>query len=142
MQQVREYATLTTDTSAVRSLDCGVVSEATLDWLVELGGTWRNSEPVLWLEQRRVVKLGSHVGYLRSPSGESIEILPKTGLGQQNPEHARKILQAMLQSALGLPARETGAADLLRMDTPIHEWIFCQFLQHCKIFRRSQPSSA
>lgn len=129
MQQVREYATLTTDTRATRSLDCGVVSEATMDWLVDLGNRSNSKEPVLWLDQRRIVKLGSHVGYLRSPTGEAIEILPKTGLGQENPERARRVLQSMLQSALSLPAREIGAAELLRMNTPIHEWIFSQFLQ-------------
>lgn len=127
--QVREYAILTTNTTALTSPDCGIVSEATLDWLIEVAGAWKRKEPVLWLESSRAIKLGSYVGYLRSPTGESIEILPKTGLGEQNPTESRRILQAMLRSALNLPTREAGPAELLRMDTPIHEWIFGQFLQ-------------
>lgn len=130
MIQVREYATLTTDPGAESSLDTGVISDATLDWLIRLGKGWKSSAPILLVEDRRSLKLGSFVGYLRSPSGEGIEILPKTGLGVEEPGKAREVLQKMLRSALDLQAREAAAADLLTMNTPIHEWVFAQFLHH------------
>jgi 5-methylcytosine-specific restriction enzyme subunit McrC len=130
MIQVREYATLTTAPGAESSLDRGVISDATLDWLIRVGKGWKSAEPILLVEDRRSLKLGSHVGYLRSPSGESIEILPKTGLGKDHPAVGRRVLQTMLRSALNLQAREATAADLLTMNTPIHEWVFAQFLHH------------
>jgi len=131
--QVREYARITTDTRAASSLDCGVVSAATFDWLQELAAGWQGSEPVALINSRRSLKLGSYVGYLQSPAGESIEILPKTGLGVENPEQARRILQSMLCCALQLKPRQAGPAELLRMRQPLHEWIFSQFLQELKV---------
>lgn len=130
--QVREYALLTTDQTAHSSLDVGVISPTTYDWLVDISRAWQDTERQLIIENQKVLKLGSYVGFLQSPSGETIEILPKTGLGQQNPSQARAILQNMLQTALHLPAREYGQAPLLRMDTPIHEWIYRQFLTELK----------
>lgn len=128
MIQVREYATLTTDVNARQSLDCGVISEATFDWLLELAGHWKGDTPIALINNRRSLKLGSHVGYLQSPHGEAIEILPKTGLGQEEISDARQILQTMLKAVSGLSFREAGSADLLRMKMPLHEWIFSQFL--------------
>lgn len=130
MIQVREHATLTTDPGAENSLDTGVITDATLDWLIRLGKGWKSSESILLVEDRRSLKLGSYVGYLRSPSGESIEILPKTGLGVEQPEKTRQVLQKMLHSALNLQAREADTANLLTMNTPIHEWVFAQFLHN------------
>ncbi|MCU7940206.1 MAG: McrC family protein [gamma proteobacterium symbiont of Bathyaustriella thionipta] len=130
--QVREYALLTTDQTAHTSLDVGVISPTTYDWLVDISRSWQDTERQLIIENQKVLKLGSYVGFLQSPTGESIEILPKTDLGQQNSRQARTILQNMLQSALHLPAREYGQANLLRMDTPIHEWIYSQFLTELK----------
>ena len=131
--QVREYSILTTDNLNEPSLDVGHVSQATFDWLVDLTQQWKDSERLLIIENKRVLKLGSYVGYLQSPTGESIEIIPKTRLGEQDPVKARNILHSMLRSVLKLPAREYGQANLMRMDTPIHEWIFSQFLSELKI---------
>ncbi|RLU00190.1 McrC family protein [Ketobacter sp.] len=129
---VREYARITTDTSAAASLDSGVVSEATFNWLHGLASGWKGAEPVALINNRRSLKLGSYVGYLQSPCGESIEILPKTGMGSENPEEARSILQRMLRSALGIKPRQSGRAELMCMRMPLHEWIFWQFLQELK----------
>ena len=130
MIQIREYATLTTATDVPQSLDCATVSEQTFDWLVELATRWKAKEPVLLVESKRAIKVGSHVGYLRSPHGEAIEILPKTGLGQEDPTKARRILQRMLRSSLDIDPREASSAELLAMNVPIHEWVYSQFLRH------------
>ena len=89
MIQVREYARLTTDKSVSESLDCGVVSDTTLDWLQELAASWKGSDPDAFIDGHRSLKLGSHVGFLQSPTGEAIEILPKTRLGVEEPQEAR-----------------------------------------------------
>jgi 5-methylcytosine-specific restriction enzyme subunit McrC len=128
MVQVREYARLTTDRGASESLDCGIVSDVTLDWLQDLTASWKGSDPVALIDGHRSLKLGSHVGFLQSPSGETIEILPKTRLGEDDPAEARKILQKMLLATMGIKPRVAGVANLLRKDEPLHEWIFSQFL--------------
>ncbi|OBU20004.1 restriction endonuclease [Photobacterium aquimaris] len=128
MIQVREYARLTTDSQMLPSLDCAVVSRATLDWLQELTASWKGSEPITLIDSQRSLKLGSYVGFLQSPGGESIEILPKTGLGLEKSDSARRILQDMLMTAMGIKPRVADAAKLMRMRQPLHEWIFSQFL--------------
>lgn len=133
MIQVREYARLTTEEQSEQSLDCGVVSASTFDWLLELVGCWKGAEPVASLDGRRSLKLGSYVGFLQSPTGESIEILPKTGLGVEDPLLARSILQRMLMAALGVKPRIVGPANLLRMRQPLNEWIFSQFLNELQL---------
>ena len=128
MIQVREYARLTTGSRVVPSLDCAVVSRATLDWLQELTAAWKGSETITIIDSQRSLKLGSYVGFLQSPRGEAIEILPKTGLGLENSDSARRILQDMLMTAMGIKPRVADAAKLMRMRQPLHEWIFSQFL--------------
>lgn len=128
MKQVREYARLTTNESATSSLDCAVIKPATLEWLQELASGWKGEEPLLLSDGYRALKLGSYVGYLQSPDGEGIEILPKASLGHDNPLQTRKVLQRMLLVALKIRPRVTGPAELMRMNVPLHEWIFSQFL--------------
>jgi 5-methylcytosine-specific restriction enzyme subunit McrC len=76
----REYALLTSDNSQPASMDLGIVSEATFSWLEQLQQKWSGTSQILSREGRRFLRLGSYVGYLQSPTGESIEILPKTTL--------------------------------------------------------------
>ena len=131
MIQVREYATLTSKRDYTPSMDLGVVSEATLRWLQELQQDEKGK--LLRESGRHSVKLGSYVGYLQSPSGESIEILPKTH--RQLPSarqirENRQLLRDMLATSMQLTPREAGPASLQRLQTPLHEWIFTQFLDH------------
>lgn len=133
MIRVREYARLTTDAEAQPSLDCGVITQATFDWLQDLTADWKGSTPVTLINGHRSLKLGSYVGFLRSPSGESIEVLPKTRLGVESPEEARNILQRMLLASLGIKPRVVGSASLLRKNEPLHEWIFGQFLAELQL---------
>jgi 5-methylcytosine-specific restriction enzyme subunit McrC len=131
--QVREYATLTCcRVDRQPSLDFGIVTPATFDWLLELQRRWssKKSQP-LALENRNSIKLGSYVGFLQSPSGQCIEVLPKTQLQRQSDEetaNGRNLLRDMILTALRLKPREADFARLQRMKTPLHEWIISEFL--------------
>lgn len=128
--QVREYARLTTDTSATPGLDLGVISTDTFNWLASLSNQ-SGSGRFITFEKPNCLKLHSYVGYLQSPSGEGIEVLPKTSRSsQQDMKNSRAVLCKMLYSALHLPYKEAHSATLNRMDLPIHEWIYNQFLTH------------
>lgn len=128
--QVREYARLTTDTSATPGLDLGVISTETFNWLASLSDQ-SGSGRFITFEKPNCLKLHSYVGYLQSPSGEGIEVLPKTSSStQQDTKNSRAVLCKMLYSALHLPYKEAHSATLNRMDLPIHEWIYNQFLTH------------
>lgn len=126
---VREYATLTCDIEQESNMDLGIVSPATFDWLLELQQCWKGKAELLSIEGKKRLKLCSYVGYLQSPHGEAIEILPKTERDvPEDPAKLRHVLHRMLRSALGVKHREAGAADLLRSRDPLHEWIIGQFL--------------
>ncbi|CAI2514774.1 5-methylcytosine-specific restriction enzyme subunit McrC [Serratia proteamaculans] len=133
MIKVREYARLTTDEYATPSLDCAIITPATFEWLQDLASGWKGTEPVVLSDGHRSLKLGSYVGYLQSPDGAGIEILPKTSQGADNPLQTRKILQRMLMATLAIKPHTAGPAELLRMDQPLHEWIFSQFLSELQI---------
>ncbi|EPY4829908.1 McrC family protein [Klebsiella pneumoniae] len=131
MIQVREYALLTCDNSQPASMDLGIVSEATFSWLEQLQHKWRGSSQILSREGKRFLRLGNYVGYLQSPNGESIEILPKTTL--EAPAEVvplRQLLRRMLSASLGITPREANQAALQRSDQPLHEWIISEFLRH------------
>ncbi|EMK1792742.1 McrC family protein [Klebsiella variicola] len=131
MIQVREYALLTCDNSQPASMDLGIVSEATFSWLEQLQHKWRGSSQILSREGKRFLRLGNYVGYLQSPNGDSIEILPKTTL--EAPAEVvplRQLLRRMLSASLGITPREANQAALQRSDQPLHEWIISEFLRH------------
>lgn len=127
--QVREYATLTTDKSSQPSMDLGVITQATYDWLLDLP-TGENEAPLVRHTAHNRLKLRQYVGYLQSPAGEGIEILPKTE--QEIPSAPDKqwaLLQRMLSASPKLSGREAKQATLQAKQQPIHEWIMGQFLR-------------
>lgn len=129
MIQVREYAILTSDPEAAPSIDVGLVSDATFEWLIDLHNQWEQDSKLIIRNSKKYLKLGSYVGYLQSPSGEGIEILPKTEFASpEEPESLRKLLQDMFRCSASLDGREGDSADLKRTELPIHEWIIAQFL--------------
>lgn len=140
MIQVREYALLSSDHTRKASLDVGIVSSSTLDWLLDLQQRWRGDSDLLVLQGRHSIKLGSYVGYLQSPGGECIEVLPKTQ--QEIPHHtamerSRGLLRSMLLVSLHLKPREADEAALQHMRTPLHEWIIAEYLMELrKLVRR------
>ncbi|HEY3588778.1 MAG TPA: McrC family protein [Buttiauxella sp.] len=127
--RVREHAILIAGEGQQNSLDCGYVKPETLDWLLEMQQHWHGKTVLLQQEGKRRVKLGNYVGYLQSPAGEGIEILPKTSIHEDaSPENLRKLLQSMLEVSLKLKPREAGSASLRRYEMPLHEWLISQFL--------------
>lgn len=125
---VREYATLSCEGNDA-GMDAGVVSPATFDWLLSLQQGWKGRAELLRVEGKKKLRLCNHVGYLQSPGGETIEVLPKTEQEPPaEPDRLRRLLQRMLRSALVVKHREAGNAELLRSRTPLHEWIVGQFL--------------
>lgn len=131
MIQVREYALLTCDNSQPASMDLGIVSEATFSWLEKLQQTWSGTSQILSREGKRFLRLGSYVGYLQSPNGESIEILPKTTFeAPTEVDPLRQLLRRMLSASLGITPREANQAALQRSEQPLHEWIISEFLRH------------
>lgn len=131
MIQVREYALLTCDNSQPASMDLGIVSEATFSWLEQLQQKWSGTSQIFSREGKRFLRLGSYVGYLQSPNGDSIEILPKTTLEAPAEIVAlRQLLRRMLSASIGITPREANQAVLQRSDQPLHEWIISEFLRH------------
>lgn len=131
MIQVREYALLTSDKSQSASIDLGIVSPETFTWLEELQQKWSGQAQLFRREGTQFLRLGSYVGYLQSPNGESIEILPKTELlAKTPPNELRQLLRRMLSASRGISPREVNQAALLRSQQPLHEWIFSEFLRH------------
>ncbi|ELY7487691.1 McrC family protein [Cronobacter turicensis] len=131
MIQVREYALLTCDNSQPASMDLGIVSEATFSWLEQLQQKWSGASQIVSREGKRFLRLGNYVGYLQSPSGESIEILPKTTF--EAPTEVtllRQLLRRMLSASVGITPREANQAVLQRSDQPLHEWIISEFLRY------------
>lgn len=107
MIQVREYALLTSDNAQPASMDLGIVSEATFSWLEQLQQKWSGTSQILSREGRQFLRLGSYVGYLQSPTGESIEILPKTTLDvPAEIVPLRQLLRRMLSASFGITPRE------------------------------------
>ena len=128
--QVREYATLTTDTNLASNMDVGVVSQATFDWLLDLQQHWSGQVKLLSIEGRQRLKLGSYVGYLQSPAGEAIEILPKTETTiPAEADSLRSLLQTMLRASPDLHSREAEQATIRATNQPLHEWIMGEFLR-------------
>lgn len=131
MVQVREYALLTCDSSETASMDMGIISPQTFDWLVTLQQGWGKNVQLLNREGKQFIRLAGYVGYFQSPAGEAIEILPKTQHEITNDtESLRQILRRMLKVSNGMSPREASAAALQKSPKPLHEWIFSEFLRH------------
>ncbi|WP_199911619.1 McrC family protein [Dongshaea marina] len=134
--QIREYASITCDQSQTRSLNLGVVSPATFNWLLELQARWKGRAQLLEIEGKQRLKICSYVGFLRSPTGEEIEILPKTQQHEfSDPgelDGCRGLLFNMLLVAMHLKPREAESAQLRRTDAPVHEWVIQCFLAELK----------
>lgn len=131
MKQVREYGRITCDASQVVTRDRAVVTPETFEWLLKLKADWRGENIPLHMEGRKSLKLDSFVGYLESPTGESIEVLPKTKQelpAEDEVPNSRRLLQRMLSASLGMKSREADAAHLKRYSEPLHEWVMGRFL--------------
>ena len=126
---VREHALLTTRPSAESSIDQARIALATFEWLIELSTEWSRSLRTVYDQGHPAIKLGSLVGYICSPAGEQIEILPKTESGCENTSESRDVMRRILQSSIAPKQYQANDALLMKDDSPIHEWIFSQYLE-------------
>lgn len=128
---VREYARLTTAPAPAGSLDCAQIPASTFDYLCELSASFSRSGASLLVQQDgcQALRLDSYVGVIETPCGIRLEILPKHAERDGCRKESRDLLQRMIQTALELPSRQVGAADLKLFDAPLSEWVIRQFLE-------------
>lgn len=125
---VREYARLTTD-AVEPSLDRAQISASAFDYLCKLNGSLSKAGATLvHVEDRHWLCLDNYVGVLETPCGTRIEILPKHVETGDCILESRRLLCRMIQSAMELPTREVGTADLQLFDAPLSEWVMQKFL--------------
>lgn len=129
---VREYAKLTT-AKVKNTLDRAHIPQSCFDWLLNKQASFSESgKKLLELTNLSVLKLGSHVGFLQSPYGTSIEILPKhfkKSASLHELQQSRETLLKMIAVSLQLPVRQYDAAQLQLLEYPLPEWVYAQFLK-------------
>jgi 5-methylcytosine-specific restriction enzyme subunit McrC len=125
---VREYAALSSE-PVVASLDSAQVSEGTFSWLCRLHERFRASGvKIAEREGQRHLKLDQYVGFLQSPDGTTLEILPKHVDKADDLPGLRRLTARMIHQALDIPPRTAEPAALNLFDYPLSEWIIQQFL--------------
>jgi 5-methylcytosine-specific restriction endonuclease McrBC regulatory subunit McrC len=126
---VREYARLTTSDVALPSLDRRQISASAFDWLCKLSGLFnRSGARLVQLADRRWLQLENYVGVVETPCGTRLEILPKHMEDDDSVEYGRSLMLRMMTSALELPTREVGEAQLELLGVPLSEWVIARFL--------------
>lgn len=126
---VREYARLTTE-PVTSSLDRAQIPSSAFEHLCRLSeSVGRGGAALVQIEGRRWLKLDNYVGVLETPCGTCLEILPKHVEGGDCIKTSRALLRKLIASAIDLPAREVGTADLKQFDVPLSEWVMARFIQ-------------
>ena len=135
---VREYAFISIAyTGCPQSdLDHAYIPETAFEHLCEFAASFTTQgAKVFELAGRKRIKLDQYVGIIETLCGTRIEILPKhivVGDDQKIEDVVqmeRRLLQAMLSTALHINYREAGEASLNKFVQPLHEWIIRQFLK-------------
>ncbi|UYM14595.1 McrC family protein [Endozoicomonas euniceicola] len=137
---VREYAELTT-APVESSLSRAHIPQSCFDWLLEHQDKFKRSgKALIRMVGSKTLKLDSFVGFLQSPCGTSIEILPKhfqSTPGQDELEQSRETLLRMISVSLNLPKIEVGAAEINLLRYPLPEWLYTRFLMELdKLYKR------
>ncbi|MFM5229848.1 McrC family protein [Aeromonas media] len=126
---VREFASLTTGPVETPTLVRAHISQDDFDWLCSPSdGTDADVSALARLVDPQTLKLDNYVGVIELPSGQLIEILPKTASDGDDPSQGRRLLRQMLECALDLPPREVSEAVLQSFDAPLSEWVMARFL--------------
>jgi 5-methylcytosine-specific restriction enzyme subunit McrC len=126
---VREYARLTT-TKVVPSIDQHTVTESAFKYLCGLSSrVSKGGAALVQMEDRLSLRLDNFVGVVETPCGTVLEILPKHIDHPDDAQWARRLLRKLLQSALDLPHRDTGVANIELFKSPLSEWVMHQFLR-------------
>ena len=127
---VREYDRLVVRDNCVPVQAHPDIDQVDFDWLCQLSQRYKvtHAPALIQVEDSRTLQLDNYVGVIETPTGQVIEILPKTASEGDPPEHGRELIRRMLERALDLPPRETAEASLERFDMPLNEWVIARFL--------------
>lgn len=125
---VREFATLTT-VPGLSSLDRATITASDFTWLAALTSATGERSRLVRQEGPRTLKVLNHVGVIRTPSGQEIEILPKVSQAPQDLARARRLLLRMIAHAVGAPPQTAPVADLTVLKRPFTEWMALTFCQ-------------
>ncbi|PSS50801.1 restriction endonuclease [Enterobacter sp. FS01] len=128
---VREYAHLSTPVSPgnTSTLDHAEICTSAFDWMCQIqAGFGEKGVQLVELKDRRTLRLDSYVGTISTPCGTHIEILPKHYTSSDSIEKNRQLMCRLIASALNLPWREAGVADVNLFSYPLNEWVMRQFL--------------
>lgn len=87
----------------------------------------------------QTVQARNYVGVVALPSGEQLEIVPKTTHGVQAVEQGRQVLLKMLSTVAGLDFRESGLAALKTLKQPWMEALINHVLKSIATVLRSGP---
>ncbi|XLZ67738.1 McrC family protein [Massilia sp. SR12] len=128
---VREYARLTTD-EVPNTVDQATVTPSAFEWLCNFAaGFSKSGASLLHLENRRWLRLDSHVGVIETPCGTLLEILPKHApqTDDTTVQGARALMVRMLAEALDLPVRSAQMSNLATFQHPLLEWVMLSFVR-------------
>lgn len=124
---MREYARLSTPITG--RCEHTEISPSAFEWLCMLQSRFSDSGVrLVEVQDRRTLRLDSYVGTISTPCGTHIEILPKHYSAEDDIEKNRQLMCRLIASALNLPWREAGVADLNLFRYPLSEWVMRQFL--------------
>lgn len=135
---VFEYGYLTCDQAACDELSVKLISKNAFNYLkeVSLSAEESGTNKCLSLTKRHgheLIQVKNYVGVLFTPTGEHIEVLPKTGRKAENPKQAivesRQMLLMMLQHLGEFRYIASNQASIATKQMPLLEVFISQFLQ-------------
>ncbi|MEZ8302928.1 McrC family protein [Vibrio splendidus] len=135
---VFEYGYLTCDKAASDELGAKPISKRAFEYLkdVSLSAGESDTNKCLGLTKRfghELLQVKNYVGVLFTPTGEHIEVLPKTGRKAENPQQAiiesRQMLLMMLQHLGSFRYVSSNQANIATKQMPLLEVFISQFLQ-------------
>ncbi len=102
---VREYDRLVVRDNCVPVQAHPDIDQVDFDWLCQLSQRYKvtHAPALIQVEDSRTLQLDNYVGVIETPTGQVIEILPKTAIEGDPPEHGRELIRRMLERALDLP---------------------------------------
>ncbi|MDN3696179.1 McrC family protein [Vibrio cortegadensis] len=135
---VFEYGYLTCDQAACDEFSAKLISKNDFNYLKEVSLSADESETnkCLGLTKRygyELIQVKNYVGVLFTPTGEHIEVLPKTGRKAENSQQAivesRQMLLMMLQHLGSFRYVASNQASIATKQMPLLEVFISQFLQ-------------
>ncbi|MES2246538.1 MAG: McrC family protein [Pseudomonadota bacterium] len=137
---VREHAWLCTgplsEADEARPLDRARILPSAFDWLVQLNQRMPTGARLLQTADQTWLKLDNYVGFLQTPCGTTIEILPKHFESGNEIARNRRLLKKMILAAMDLRPRVADIASLESFDQPLTEWLARNFLQELDLLVR------